>query len=124
MKVKKILRFYFSADSLNAAFDNLIINKACAPYADGLDTAERLCSVIGDKIQLERLWAYLDGILSGFSEEERTTLLRYSARGHQIAGDSKAVKRAVIKFTRRARRLEEFDASIEILKSYYCLMRD
>lgn len=122
MKTKKILRFYFSADSLEKAFDNLIINKACDKYSDSLDTAEALCSIIGDKIQLERLWAYLDGILSGFSEEERKILSDYSARcAHR--GDEKAVKRTVIKFTRRAHRLEEFQNEISVLNKYYCLIK-
>ena len=123
MKTKKILRFYFSAGSLEEAFDNLIISKACAPFADGLETAERLCGVIGDKIQLERLWAYLDGVVSGLSEEERETLLKYSARGTTVKSDDKAVKRAVIKFIRRAHRLEEFEEDIAVLNKYYCLIK-
>ena len=122
MRTKRILRFYFSADSLEKAFDNLIINKACAPYSDSLETAEAICSVIGDKIQLERLWAYLDGILSAFTEEERQILASYSARC-ATKSDIKAVKRTVIKFTRRAHRLEEFSDDISVLNKYFCLIR-
>ena len=122
MQTKKILRFYFSADSLEKAFDNLIINKACAPYSDSLETAEAICSVIGDKIQLERLWTYLDGVLSTFTKEEREILSDYSAQCVR-QNDYKAVKRAVIKFTRRARRLEEFGGDILVLNKYFCLIR-
>ncbi len=121
MKTKKILRFYFSADSLEKAFDNLIIHKACDRSTDGLAAVEALCSVIGDKIELERLWAYLDGILKAFSEEEREILLNYSSRGARRS-DEKAIKRAVIRFTRRAHRLNEFEGSLETLKNYYCLL--
>ncbi len=122
MKTKKILRFYFSADSLERAFDNLIMNKACAPYSDSFDTAEDLCAVIGDKIQLERLWAYLDGVLANFTDEERAILLNYSSRC-AVHSDIRAVKRTVIKFTRRARRLEDFKDEISVLNKYYCLLK-
>ena len=125
MKPKKILRFYFGADSLERAFDNLITSKAFDFGADTLETADRLCAVIGEKMMLERLWAYLDDILSAFSEEDRVSLLNYaSKRGipHDDA-ERKAIKRAVIKFTRRARRLSEFSGSISVLKKYYCLIK-
>lgn len=124
MKLKRILRFYFSADSLNKAFDNLILNKACAPYADAQDTAEKLCAVIDDKIRLERLWAYLDGVLSGLTDGESQTLLKYSARSAAVKSGDREVKRVVIKFTRRARRLAEFEEDIAVLKNYYCLLRE
>lgn len=124
MKTKKILRFYFSADSLNKAFDTLMVNKACAANSSGVEACEKLCSLVGDKIQLERLWGYLDGILSTFSEEERATLLKYSARRACLKSSCKEVKRAVVKFMRRARRLEEFEDSIATLGSYYCLICD
>ena len=125
MKPKKILRFYFSAESLERAFDNLIEHKAFDFGADTLACAERLCAVIGEKMQLERLWTYLDGILATFSAEERGTLLKYSLRhALPLADDERrAVKRAVIKFTRRARRLEDFADDICVLKKYFCLIK-
>ena len=125
MKPKKILRFYFGAESLDRAFDNLITQKAFDFGADTLATAERLCAVIGEKMQLERLWAYLDSVLSGFSEEDRGALMDYSARRGSPLSDSerRAVKRAVIKFTRRARRIGEFKDDFPILKKYYCLIK-
>lgn len=123
VSTKKILRFYFSAESLNKAFDSLIISRACAPETDGLDAAEKLCSLIGDKMRLERLWGYLDNILSGLSEEERVTLSKYSARCAALKSNDREVKRAVIKFTRRARRLDELDEEISVLNDYYCLIK-
>lgn len=124
MKPKKILRFYFGADSLERAFDNLILSKATDFGADTLDTAERLCTVIGEKMRLERLWAYLDGVLSAFSEEDRGALKNYSSRRDipLSDGERRAAKRAIIKFTRRARRLDEFSDDFPILKKYYCLI--
>ena len=125
VKPKKILRFYFGADSLDIAFDNLITQKAFDFGADTLETAERLCSVIGEKMRLERLWAYLDSVLSGFSEEDRTVLKNYaSRRGIPLDdGERRAAKRAQIKFTRHARRLNEFEDDFAILKKYYCLIK-
>ena len=123
MKPKRILRFYFGADSLERAFDNLILNKAFDFGADTLETAERLCSVIGEKMRLERLWAYLDGVLSVFSEEDRRALKNYSSRRTFNDAEFRAIKRAVIKFTRHARRIGEFADGFSVLKKYYCLIR-
>ena len=75
VKPKKILRFYFGADSLERAFDNLIERKAYDFEADTLEVAERLIEVIGDKMKLQRLWGYLDGVISSLYENEREVLL-------------------------------------------------
>ena len=125
MKPKKILRFYFGADSLERAFDNLITGAAFDFGSDTLKTCEKLCVVIGEKMKLERLWAYLDGILSAFSDGEREVLKKYSARRDVPLTDSekREAKRVVIKFTRRARRLGEFEDSFPILKKYFCLIK-
>ena len=122
---KKILRFYFGADSLERAFENLIFNKAFDFEADTLETADRLCSIIGEKMKLEKLWGYLDGVISSFSGEERDALCLYSSRRGTPLSDSerRVAKRAVIKFTRHARRLKEFSDGISILKKYYCLIK-
>ena len=124
MKPKKILRFYFGAGSLERAFDNLIMGKALNFEGDALETAERLCSIIGEKMRLKELWEYLDGILSTFTEEEREVLVMYSSRRDMPLTESglKAAKRVVIKFTRHARRLEEFIDVFTLLNKYYCLI--
>ena len=125
MKTKKILRFYFGAESLETAFNNLIEHKAFDFEADTLETAERLCLIIGEKMRLERLWAYLDGVLSAFSDAEREALCCYSSRREVPLSDEerKAAKRATIKFTRRARRLGDFADDISILKKYFNLIK-
>ena len=124
MKPKKILRFYFGAGSLERAFDNLIMSKALNFEGDALETAERLCSIIGEKMRLKELWEYLDGILSTFTEEEREILVMYSSRRDMPLTESglKAAKRVVIKFTRHVRRLEEFIDVFTLLNKYYCLI--
>ena len=124
VKTKKILRFYFCADSLERALDNLINIKSLDLEGDALETANRLCSVIGDKISLEGLWGYLDSVLSTFSDGEKEVLKNYSARRENPLSESEAreAKRVLIKFTRRARRLGEFIEEIEVLNRYYCLL--
>ena len=126
MKPKKILRFYFGADSLERAFDNLIMGKALNFEGDALETAERLCSVIGEKIRLKELWNYLDGVFLTMPEEDKKALINYSSRRDIPLSDTewKAAKRAVIKFMRRARRLEDFTDDFTILKKYYCLIKN
>ena len=124
VKPKKILRFYFGAESLERAFDNLITSKAFDFGGDTLETAERLCTVIGEKMRLQRLWAYLDSVLSSFSEADRAALKNYASKFTAINdSERKAAKRAVIKFTRHARRLGEFENDFAILKQYYCLIK-
>lgn len=124
VKPKKILRFYFGAESLERAFDNLIESKACDFCGSTVATAERLCAVIGDKMMLERLWAYLDSVISLFSKGDRDALFNYSSRreAHLSESEMKAAKRALIKFTRRARRICEFEGEISVLDKYYCLI--
>ena len=125
MKPKKILRFYFGAESLERAFNNLIISKASDFGSDTLETAERLCAVIGEKMRLKRLWAYLDGVLSAFSEGDKAALKNYSSKRTASfdSAELRAVKRAVIKFTRHARRIGEFADDFPVLSKYYCLIR-
>ena len=124
VKPKKILRFYFGADSLERAFDNLITSKAFDTEGDALENAEKICLIIDEKMRLERLWTYLDGIISILSGEEKSVLMHYSARRVPAIGEAerRAVRRAVIKFTRRARRLNDFEEAFNILKKYYCLI--
>ncbi len=120
VKTKKILRFYFSVDSLERAFDNLIIHRACATNTDTLATAEELCSVIGEKMCLERLWAYLDGVMKTFSEEERGKLLTYSKNRLPSGSFDKNV---VVKFTRRARAIPMYADCLTVLDKYYCFAK-
>lgn len=126
MKTKGILRFYFSADSLNEALDNLIMRLACAFDADGSKLSERLCRIVGEKCDLERLWAELDDILVSFSKEERAALKGYSSRRALRAEGERGrfVKRTVIKFMRRARRLNGFGEEMATLGRYSCLVKD
>lgn len=123
VKIRGILRFYFSADSLERAFENLILRRACNPYRDGFETAEKICGLIDEKIELEKLWSYLNVILNSFSEEEKLRLRSYALRRRGEGGkDGRAENSAVVKFSRRARRLNGFEKSFEVLENYRCLL--
>ena len=127
MKVKVILKFYFTAESLDRAFDNLLIKYVCAYGADGLKNAERLCNLIEERAKLSGLWGYLDGVISGLTERDRVSLKSYSLTrcGIKQLGDSarREFKRAVNKFVRRARGVERFSEEVALAGKYYCLLR-
>lgn len=129
MKCKQILRFYFNADELERALDNLIITHACrsADCAKGGEYyAKKILAVIGAKEQLSELWRYLDGIISELKDEEVQTLKDYALLRCGIRKLSEAkqreIKRAVIKFSRHARSLERYAEGVRLVGEYYCLM--
>ena len=116
MNRKRILRFYFRADALNALMDNIILAYALRS-AEGTLRGEyyagRISEFIGAKGELSSLWNYLDGVISAMREEEVINGLDEDVR--------RRVKRSVIKFTRRARGLERFRCGIRLVGEYYCM---
>ncbi len=128
MKVKKVLRFYFYADRLEKAFDGIIYRSALgsASIAESERCAEKICGLIGEKQKLSRFWAYLDKVLCGFTQSERSALGRYASLrcGIKKLGDEerRAIKRAAVKFKRRARRIESFAEALGLVGKYYSLI--
>ena len=127
MKVKRILRFYYCAESLERAFDNLIMKIATSSFdKSSLNCADRLCRIIDEKNELSKLWGYLDGVIPKLSEEERASLEEYARLRCGIkrlgADDVKRIRRAVVKFMRHARRLEDFSRGAQLVYKYYCLL--
>ncbi|MDE6504913.1 MAG: hypothetical protein K2L42_03495 [Clostridia bacterium] len=128
MKSKRLIRFYFSADELNRALDNLITVNALKidDFSKGAEyCAERILKLIQVKREFCALWRYIDGIMEGLSAEERGILRFYgTARcGIKSIGKERAkeVKRVTVKFGRRARRLERYAEAVRLLGEYYCL---
>ena len=128
MKSKQLIRFYFSADNINKALDNLILDKALksANYPGSCEYfAERILALIDAKKELSKLWGYLDGVLSSFSEGERSVLKFYGTLRTGVSKLScarvKDIKRVTIKFTRRARFIERYGEGVRLVKEYYCL---
>lgn len=129
MKSKRLLKFYFSADSLNRALDNLITQNALSSgdcYYSGEFYAEKILELICAKKELNALWRYLDGIIGGFSEEDKNVLRYYGAlRGGtaKLAADTvREIKRVTIKFARRARCVESYAEGIRLVNGFYALI--
>lgn len=129
IKSKRILRFYFRADELDGALDNLIMNCACnsSDCTRGADYyTDKIIKLISAKGELAVLWRYLDGVMNSLKEGDRETLRAYSSMRHGIkrleSPEQREIKRAVIKFVRHARALERFKEGIRLVGKYYCLM--
>lgn len=127
MKIKKILRFYFGADSLERAFDNLInkyvLSSMSAPC---IDCASGIIDILEEKNSLANLWGYIDGVLKSFNASDLTALEEYAHLrcGLKSLSDAKrkGIRRAVIKFRRRAHRLESFADSYRTVAKYYAVI--
>ena len=129
MKSKRLLKFYFSADSLNRALDNLITQNALASencYYSGEFYAERIIELICAKKELSALWRYLDGVISGFTDNEKNVLKYYGGmRGGTArlsAETVREIKRVTVKFKRRARSLDRFAEGIRLVNGFYALI--
>lgn len=130
MKRKRLLRFYFFSDSLNAALDNLITETALVSMngeRGGEYYAEKICGLLGVKCNLSELWNYLDGVMRGFTEKETAALKYYGAtrEGLSVIPENarRAVRSAAMKFTRKARHIYKYPRGIELVNaSYYCLI--
>lgn len=130
MKCKKLLRFYFSAESVNRTLNNLITAAGCSSgnaAEDGLYYAEKLLGLIEVKRELSLLWRYLDGVMDGLKESERQILKRYGALRCGIAkldeAERRGIRRAAVKFMRHCRGLGRFAAAVGFVGEYYELMR-
>ncbi|MCM1438131.1 MAG: hypothetical protein NC131_02810 [Roseburia sp.] len=127
MKIKNLLRFYFSAGSLNDALDSIITRIAISSgsdfYGGGAAYAERISDLIDDKRVLSGLWARLDKVISGMTERDRQTLKRYASLRSGVAADEKReIHRAAVKFARRAGGLVTGGGEYEKLCAYRCLI--
>ncbi|MGN0817583.1 MAG: hypothetical protein ACI4L9_01320 [Candidatus Coproplasma sp.] len=129
MNVKRLLRFYFSADKLNCALDNLIMRCACGSAnsaAGGAACAERILELISAKRSLSLLWGYLNGVMQGFCEEDGELLLTYAYMRSGLTKlnkeDAKSFRRVTVRFSRRARNADRFTEGIRLVNSYYALL--
>ena len=128
MKSKRLLKFYFAADSLNRPLDNLITQNALASadgFLSGEFYAERILELVCAKKELNALWRHLDGVISGFSESEKKVLRYYGTmRGGTAklpAETVREIKRVTVKFKRRLRNIERFAEGIRLVYGFYTL---
>ena len=126
MKTKDILKFYFFAEKIDAAFENLILKRACSGAGrGGYSDALNICGLLEEKSVLCTFRAYLDGVICGLPAADVRVLRGYAALrcGISLLSEDgrRAVKRAVLKFKRRARRLASFGGAMRIAVKYICL---
>lgn len=130
VKSKKILRFYFSAEKLNGALDNMILSCALGAYGDlGACEirAERMVALIDAKARLSELWGWLDGALALFPETDRAVLERYAKMRGGVTrlgeAERRDIHRVVVRFTRRVEgRLGRFSDGIRLVNRYYAFL--
>ena len=129
MKSKRLIKFYFCADKLNEAMDRLILAAACGS-ANNIynceECADKVVGLIEAKYTLSGLWNYLDGVMKGFSGEDKGVLYGYafSRGGWARLGRERgnAVRKVVVRFMRRAKYLERYSSGAELLDKFYALM--
>ncbi len=128
VKIKHLMRFYFSAGSLDRAFDNIITRLALSAgqdtYAGCEKYFDKICKICEDRRKLSQLWARLDGVISNMTERDRATLKYYAAVRTKIKdGDKKEIHRAAVKFARRAGGLLKGGGELfAVLCTYRCLI--
>jgi hypothetical protein len=126
---KRILHFYFNADGVERALNNLIeVNALRSQYfADGEICAEVLIQLIAEKNELSLLWVFVNEIITALPTHDRQLLERYA---HMRCGISrlddkerKDIRRALVKFVRRVRgKLDRYARTLAIIDKYYCLI--
>ncbi|MDE7214893.1 MAG: hypothetical protein K2N68_03560 [Clostridia bacterium] len=129
MKVKRVLKFYYSAEKLNETLDKTITRLALrsADYSEKAESfAEKICKVIETKKNFAALYGYLNEIMCGFCESEIKTLEYYAKLRKGILtlpdGTRREVKRVVTKFTRKCRGLERFKEGLKAVDAYFAVM--
>lgn len=128
MSSKKLLRFYFRAQRINGALDNLIMRAACCssdPSRSCERSAEKIIGLIDSKIKLGGLWSYLDGVMASFDASDKGILLGYalSRGGYSSLPDGRAneIRRVVVRFMRRAKYLSRHAEAAALISKYYAL---
>ena len=130
LKVKRLLKFYFCVDSLERAINGMIAAKAAASWVSaggGMSCAEDILKYTQEKDELSALWNYLDGVICSLKKDEAAILENYALMRCGIARlcdeRRKEIKRAAMKFRRRAHRLLDFSGALALVGKYYCLLR-
>jgi hypothetical protein len=129
LNLKKVLRFYFCADDLNYAIDNLIEHIAVSSGKSDKSPvifSERIIDLVESKKCLSVLWGYLDLVIKKFDEQDIKLLTFYS---HLRCGVTnlddekrKNIHRAVVKFSRKVPDiLKRFEEQISLIEFYYAL---
>lgn len=108
-QLKKVIRFYFSAGSLNSALDSLAEGIAASSWRDlygGEHAFDRVKQIVKVKGELSCFWSRLNGVMEKLPQRDLLTLKQYASLRTGITKLStnvqRAVKASLIKFRRRA----------------------
>lgn len=130
VKLKRVLRFYFSAASLNDALDGIITRFAATSwkeFAGGEHTFDKVCTVIEVKEELEVLWARLNKVMEKLPQADLLALKQYASLRTGVTALSEDERRrihsALVKFRRRAGNvLLTSKRGYECVCAYYALI--
>lgn len=107
MKVKHVLKFYFTAGDAEKRLDRLILKRAvsCGGGRDAYECAERVAGLVEKKMALGEFYRFLDGAMRPFSVDEREVLRRYAFSPRMaMEGDlPREAHRLAVAFARRIR---------------------
>ena len=107
MKVKHVLKFYFTACAAEERLDRLILKRATSIGGgrDAYECAERVAELVEKKMALGAFYRFLDGIMRAFSESERGVLREYAFSPREAREGEKAreAHRLAVAFARRIR---------------------
>lgn len=108
-QLKKVIRFYYSAGSLNSALDGLILSVAASSWEEpfgGERAFDRIIEAIGVKEGLSHFWARLNAVMEKLPSSDRLALKKYSALRTGTAKlpqeERRKIHGALVKFKRRA----------------------
>lgn len=108
-QLKKVLRFYFSAGSLNSALDGVITRLAATSWQEccgGERTFDKVNTVIEIKAELEEFWARLNKVMAKLPSVDLLALKKYASLRVGVLGldaaERKKIHSALVKFKRRA----------------------
>ena len=116
MKLKALLKFYFSADFLNAYLDGAVLKYALNYAGEAEEIADLIFAVTLRKRALKALWGYMDNAFAALTDKEREALRGYARLRERVEKNAK--KRASAKFSRRAAGINAFAEGIELVKEY------
>ncbi len=112
--LKKLLRFYYSAEGVNEALDGVILRLAISSWRDayGVEHSfEEISRVLEVKAELTSLWAELNAVISAMTEIDGRSLEAYAnlrtGIGALEEGERRELHRALVKFKRRLGTLAE-----------------
>lgn len=131
VKLKRVLRFYYSAGSLNDALDGVINRLAATSWKDvfgGEHTYDKVYTVIEVKQELNNFWVRLNGVMEKLPQTDFLALKKYASLRTGLTSldelERRRIHSALVKFSRRARNvLVSAGNGYKCICAYYALIK-